>query len=249
MKYKSNFITQVILKLDFDPIDDFNEELLHKFNEKIKNNFSAFHVKNLNMFTTKIENGIANTTTAQHPVGLFNSCNNNNQVILAPNSIAITLTAYETFNQYIELVKYVLLAFDEIVAKEFLTRIGLRFINNLTIPKKDPLKWDRYVNSSLFKPANNFFDDKQHIARSIGQTILNYDNCLVNFTYGVLNPDFPAKVVKNEFVLDYDCYAINIPNKDLFDNYINGFHELIETLFEKSITDNLRKLMGDKDGL
>ncbi len=246
MKYKTNFITSVILRLDFNAITNFDNELLNKFNEDLRHIFSKFEVKELNQFTSKIKDGLVENDLKKEPLGIFSSDNNSFQVTFAPNFILINTTRYETFEAYVVFTRTILDVFNKVSSVDFLNRIGLRFINQLNIPKNDPLSWTSYVNSALSTPVSRFFEeeDKRSIARSIGQTIFNYDSYLMNFIYGILNPDFPARVSKNEFILDYDCYAVNVLNEKLFETHINKFHTSIEKLFEKSITDKVRKIMG-----
>ncbi len=243
MKYKTNFITNVILRLDFNSIADFNDGLLEDFHKEIRDKFSKSEPTELNQFTIK-EDGSIETDFKKEPLGIFISENNTAKVSFAPNFILITMSNYESFEPYVRFVNDVINAFNKISKVEFLNRVGLRYVNQINIHKSDPLNWNLYINSSLFAPVNKFFENKQDIARSIGQTIFNYDSYLMNFTYGVLNPDYPARIVKNEFILDYDCYAINIINEKLFEDHINQFHVSIADLFEKSITKKLREKMG-----
>ena len=64
----------------------------------------------------------------------------------------------------------------------------------------------------------------------------------MNFNYGLYNSEFPNKISRKDFVLDYDCYTANIEKKDSYE-YLNKFHEKINEEFEKSIEEGLRKEM------
>lgn len=102
-----------------------------------------------------------------------------------------------------------------------------------------------YINKHLFNAENKFFCDSENIARSLTQTVLQYDKFLLNFTYGMVNNDFPSKIVKSEFVLDYDCYSLNVLNGNIIDEYIQEYHGAIKELFEQSIDKKLKAIMGE----
>ena len=66
----------------------------------------------------------------------------------------------------------------------------------------------------------------------------------LNYRYGMFNPDFPNILKKNSFALDLDCFVMEQLTKaeDVLSK-LSEAHTAIQYLFEKSITDSLRKVM------
>lgn len=66
----------------------------------------------------------------------------------------------------------------------------------------------------------------------------------MTFQFGVHNPDFPARVRRRLFVLDFDCFYQGLQDGNEVLDQVELFHGRIETLFESSITQSLRDMMG-----
>jgi uncharacterized protein (TIGR04255 family) len=60
----------------------------------------------------------------------------------------------------------------------------------------------------------------------------------------MFNADYPAAIRKKSFILDYDAYYQGPQNLEDVKHNIDIFHEAVQTLFEYSISDELRSLMG-----
>ena len=70
------------------------------------------------------------------------------------------------------------------------------------------------------------------------------DNMLLNFRFGMFNPDYPNPLDKESFALDYDCFITEpIDSTDEVLRTIRTGHDAIQELFEQSITDSLRKVL------
>ena len=66
----------------------------------------------------------------------------------------------------------------------------------------------------------------------------------LTFRYGMFNPDYPNRLRRNSFALDYDCYSLEtFDDANEIIRYIERAHGMIQNLFEKSITENMRKAM------
>ena len=60
------------------------------------------------------------------------------------------------------------------------------------------------------------------------------------------NPDYPAKIKKKIFVLDYDAFFTGILKQHEIEDYIKKCHRIIQQQFENSITPELREYFGLK---
>ena len=75
----------------------------------------------------------------------------------------------------------------------------------------------------------------------------NANGMRLNFRFGMFNPDYPKTLKKDNFALDYDCYYDEpISSSDEVLRYIQIGHDAIQTLFENSITESLRKVYNNE---
>jgi len=122
-------------------------------------------------------------------------------------------------------------------------RLGLRYINEITLPENNVLDWTNYLDERLLTSLN-FPQDPSKICRAFNNLELNYGDLIIRFQYGMFNADYPALIRKKSFILDYDAYYQGPQNLEDVKHNIDIFHEAIQTLFEYSISDKLRSLMG-----
>lgn len=67
---------------------------------------------------------------------------------------------------------------------------------------------------------------------------------IMQFQYGMYNTDFPAPIKNKLYILDIDAYTQGLLTFDDIQSRLDKFHDAIEDLFEKVITNELRKVMG-----
>jgi len=90
----------------------------------------------------------------------------------------------------------------------------------------------------------DFPDNAAEICRAFNNLSFNYGDLFLTYQYGLYNADFPAPIRKRNFVLDFDAYCQGPQNFDDIRRNIDLFHDKIQDLFERSITDKLRNKMG-----
>lgn len=73
-----------------------------------------------------------------------------------------------------------------------------------------------------------------------------YDDFNLRFQFGMHNPDYPAAIRQKIFILDFDAYFQGAFENNQMPAMLDNFHNAIQTLFERSITDNLRERMNAK---
>ena len=67
----------------------------------------------------------------------------------------------------------------------------------------------------------------------------------LDFTYGQFNLNYPNTEIKNDFVLDYDCYTSSLTDIDDLIKIFEEMHDVIKLLFNDSIKN---KLLKDLEG-
>lgn len=155
----------------------------------------------------------------------------------------ISYKKYDSFDvlkqDFLPIVGELFSIYDDFEGK----RLGLRYINEITLPGNNVLDWTDYLDERLLTNLN-FPQDPSKICRAFNNLELNYGNLIIRFQYGMFNADYPAPIRKKSFILDYDAYYQGPQNLEDIQHNINIFHEALQTLFEYSISDKLRSLMG-----
>lgn len=125
-----------------------------------------------------------------------------------------------------------------------ISRIGMRYINqiDLTAYKKTARK--NYVKSTLFESAYDGTIENATQARTQHLVELVIDDYRVRCVTGLFNPDYPATIKRNIVTLDYDAFIQgNVDSSDVSE-YLDKFHNSIQVLYEESILTKQREQMG-----
>lgn len=107
-------------------------------------------------------------------------------------------------------------------------------------------KIDNFNNASSYftKGITAHYSHMENIDKCSRAFMINefvYDDIKLRVQSGFFNPDYPAIIKRNHFVIDLDAY-IDIPHTiGDTENYFSRLHDVIEENFELLITDKLRE--------
>ena len=243
-KYRKNFITNVICRLDFRPILKIDKSFLDNFRTAIKDQFPKIEEKKVMGFATKFEKGtVEHAQVPEKPLFHYKDADEENSIILTDDHLIIESQNYKNFREFKKNIEFALDKFFGFVDNPDFTRLGLRFINQIVLSKGNPFVWNNYIDSSFVSVIDRFFERSPNIARMMSQVILNYDDYKVNFNYGMHNSEFPAKISRKEFILDFDFYTEYV-EQDMIMPLLKKFNKESAIMFEKCIKDGLRNHMG-----
>lgn len=245
-RYEKNFLTNVIFRLDFLVLD--HQSICENFRSKIKSEFPIVQEENgfMQRININSSNQTLDNTQEQLKKFTFKNSSCDKLLVLERDSLTLEVLKYKDFSTFEKDVANVVRSFFECYKDIDLIRIGLRYINQIVLEKGNPFNWSDYISSHLTATTDKFFEKDQSIARSMGQTTLNYDEYKLIFNYGMFNSEFPAKIGRKEFVLDYDCFTEFVEKEKILE-HIRIFNCKIKEMFENSINRGLRKMMGVKD--
>lgn len=247
-KYRKNFLTNVICRLDFRSIDKIDKSFFEDFRAVIKSDFPKIQEQKRQGFTATFQpdkpSKIIHSNLPEIPVFKYMDDSCENVIILSNDHLSIESTNYIDFKTFKKTIELALGALIDIVNEPDFTRLGLRSINQIVLEKGNPFVWKGYLDPSFTSVVDRFIGkDKENIARAMSQIILNYDDYKVNFNFGMHNSEFPAKISRKEFILDFDFYTEFVERDGIYD-LLKMFNKESAIMFENCIRQNLRKHMG-----
>ena len=152
--------------------------------------------------------------------------------IIKKNSISIhCIKPYSSWNEFYDKIKFILDKYQESANPEKLERVGLRYVNKISLPKND------FIFSEYFKikatPLEDVIKVEDINAMQIG-IVSKGDNSLIKTQFVWLRD----KEDKKEFILDIDCFT---DSTDDVNDWLEKSHGTIEKIFlssleEKTIT-------------
>jgi len=249
-KYKKNFLKQVLVRVDFQkPLESYNKGLNPAVEQAIKRKFPNLVEDKLKQQSFCIESDQAKMSTINQILWTYYSDKKDKHTRIEPTDFYIQYDKYYSFEQ---LKKDFKLVFDSLI-KSYgelnITRIGLRYIDEIEIKGEiDVFDWREYLNPKLFSALSiPVSKDSKFISRAFSNLEFNFEDNNLILKYGMFNPDYPSPIKKKVFILDSDAYKRdNIPNEEVY-SVLEQLHNRISNLFEKRlIREGLRERMNDR---
>lgn len=173
----------------------------------------------------------------------FHGLSREKTLVLDPKFIVISYNKYDRYETLKEEFEKIFMSIFKHYQDLQPQRLGLRYINKIKIDKNDPLDWKGTIKSELWSTIY-FSSQPECLSRVFNNLEHNYGDFNLRFQFGIHNSDYPQPIKNKEFVLDYDAYSnISTEPKEIVSNF-DKFHSAIQILFEKSITDKLRRRMN-----
>ncbi len=254
MAYPTNFLKTVVLRLDYASLAALHSEKKPAFTEQIK---AAFPFSNGSpLMTFQFAFGAGASVEQQKKGWQWIHADaegdvNRRVVALAPEFFSLESVGIGSYTGFDDFNARFTALYDKFVAAygvaEY-TRIGLRFINEITIPEGDALDWNGLLAADLVAGVKPTFAANLRMTRSMHQVSALKDDisCLVN--YGLHNPDFPNPIARRQFVLDLDTSVSGgIPENETKQK-IRLLYAVGKDIFEASIGAGLRQRMGVQGG-
>lgn len=248
-RYKKNFLSNVVFKLDFPTLSDYGFEKIKEFQKLIKKEFQILEEKKGIMIEHELKGvePIVSKTTEMLKWMFFNKTKTR-IISFENNNIIVEFKEYTHFEEYFKIVDLVTKSIFQLFPSIVSTRLGVRYINQINLEEKLPFKWNNLLNKSLLD-SMNFISNKKDMSRYITLVELNKEDYQLRFQYGIANSLYPSPIIKKEFVLDYDCFTFeSLEKPEEILGKVKEFNGVISNMFEKSIEDGLRKVMGVAEG-
>ena len=244
IQYKRNFLSEVIARVDFvQSIDELSQTIISKVEKKVLKNFPIPEPQKTLRATAKIENNQLTSTNDEIVNWIFRGESRDKVLSITSNWMFTSYVKYPGYailrKDFGDVTKALMSAYPSIR----INRLGLRYVNLLEFPSGDPFDWGKYIDPNLIG-SYDFFEDKFSLTRLLHLAELGFPDFNLKFQYGLFNPDFPARIKQKKYVLDFDAYYAGLmDNSDVLSS-LDLFHEKIQGLFEKSITEEFRTVLN-----
>lgn len=239
IKYENNFLSNVVVQLDYRPIKRFLETVPNDIIEKLKDDYNFHQGQMLSDVKINIVTGAKIETAI--PVWEFSSKDSNIVIQLTQNFLKVNCTKYTKFEDLISHVDKLTKLLENDV--DVFNRVGLRYINQIDLDEPNPTDWTEYIDDALISSINSWCEfSKEKIARAMSQIRIVEDDYSLNFNYGIFNPIYPNIAIQKQYILDFDCSGMNI-NYSEISACLFKYNYVITAAFEKSIKNALRDKM------
>lgn len=244
-KYKTNFLDRVIFQLRFDPILSLENESPSEFQTLIRESYPGLQQSELVQIE---EQGPSKKVVKRVTQYDFISADNTH-ITVTPIQFSLEYFDYESIEVMVSDFETAWGHFQSIYKVPSLSRVGLRYIDVITVDAaSDPLVWDGYLSEEIVAATLGISGPSDlSLGRSMHRLDWVGDDYRLSFQFGLHNPDFPNPIGKREFTLDCDCVSIGATDSSDVLELLNQFHDQTGALFEKSIGGELRKHMGNSD--
>ena len=159
------------------------------------------------------------------------------------SSLDISSSFHKTYNlgaqdKFRDLIEFVLTQFFSVIQVPIIIRVGLRYIDECPIIKKENEEFKKWYNTTFCLDRFNLKDAIEMDYKGVinkGKYVLKYIESLKKVD---------EKKEEYELILDFDAFAFNIEPG----NYLavtDDLHALISTEFENTIQEPLKKFMRE----
>lgn len=236
--YARNYLTEVICRLDFaSQVNELKNSMPKVIYDAVKKHFPIAEPQDvvgtelsINPIMPPVFNQVALKQWA------FLSRNRKNKCTIDTNAIIFSIGDYNVFEELssaiIDIIGAVMSNYPQNQGKRF----GLRYINNL--PLKDHSDW---IDDKFIAAFSAHKDEKTTKLITTLEYAVQDKDLNVRLVYGYDNPDYPAIMKKENFIIDIDAYSTGIIYFEDIAKFIENMHGEVQSCFEKMITDRYRE--------
>lgn len=252
MHYQKNYLTNVILRFDFESLKTLRESIKVDVKPEFSARLAPVYSIVLGQPTATLSVNVGPTGSGvnQQNTGIqWNHRkveNGTRVVVLAPDFLSIEYGKgdYDHFPPFREEAVTALQALQELYKVPKFTRIGLRYVNDINFPDGNALDWEGLLAPELITAVRAGKGPDASVVRSMHQIHTREGERDSVITYGLHNSDFPNTLARRSFILDYDCSQTEVDSVRTLE-VVDGLNKCCEGMFERSIEKNLRDKMGE----
>jgi uncharacterized protein (TIGR04255 family) len=250
-QYKKNFLNSVVVRIDFEAIDEgkvdnFLQTISATFPRKEKASAYNAEIK----LSVEAEGQVAQQVNTKFDIWNLNTNDESKAGQISKNWLLVEYKKYKNSDVLLEDIERIFDKFLQYFNVVSIKRLGLMYNNIIKLtPSTQPLEWAGYINPKLLSALDFANDSGLALSGYTSQLVKYMPRSNVVFNYGMWNPDFPNQISRKEFLLQYDCFTnleMEVSDIGLVEIF-KDFNKQIEDIFEDSIEDQLRDLMGREE--
>lgn len=190
IQYRSNFITEVIARVDFlSPIHEVNQSLPRQISDLVIKNYPIPEPQPLveHRVHISLKDAEVQKESLDAKEWKFFGSDRSKFLSIRPDAIILKYTKYFRFDPLRDEFLHVVEKFFSYFQAAQGRRLGLRYINNIRVDDGSPTSWDKFIKPNLlciFKGNK----EKELISRAFHNLELNYGDFNLRFQYGMHNP-------------------------------------------------------------
>jgi uncharacterized protein (TIGR04255 family) len=207
-KYKNNYLTNVIAQIQFvSPLVTALNEPDPKFAALIQKTFPVASDRKMPSPSIEImPEGQTKITPQYTRILKYSAPKQKKLVQFTDDSLTLEYNLYHSMNSLKRDVFPILDALFDCYKDVQVNRLGLRYIDKIEFKhKENSIEWEKYLKPELLASLK-LVDKSTSLVRDFHILETVKDNIRLRFQYGIHNPDHPAPVRRQVFILDNDVY-------------------------------------------
>lgn len=133
---------------------------------------------------------------------------------------------HNNFFQDIRLISHALYLYQI----KHIVALRLRYINEI---KPNGVKLKEIINQEFGN--YNFLPYKSDIVRALTRTEYNFEDYNLILQYGQFNLNYPSRIIKDDFILDYEAVSNNWESLSELEYTFNDLNKIIGDFYEKHL--------------
>src|SRR3989339_592965 len=149
--YKKNFLTNVIFRIDYPQITEYSQELLKKFQEAIKSEFPILQESPGKIIEFSVgEDQKVEFKDKELLKWTFFSKNKKRIASVEHNNMTLEFLEYDCFESLEKTLKTLLESLKNVFGEIISTRVGLRYVNQISLEEEYTLRFQYGIPNSLY---------------------------------------------------------------------------------------------------
>lgn len=246
--YKNNFITQVVLEIDYDniPIQRFLKFL--STDETDNQYWHTWNQQEVRQDDIQVSDESFSRIVNKWIIWVCDDMNGK-KIQVSTNSFLITFEKEKYNNQEIITSEFDFIdKFFSFFDIKYLNRVLLRYVNEFSMPDSEDVKkwkWDKYISSKMLENIE-VWKDIGDVRRTLADTVVALDDHYLWIRYGIWNRFRPNPIIDRNFILDIlvtSVSAIDLSTTSLGEVF-SKYKTSLNSTFEYSITDEMREYLS-----
>ena len=230
--FERNYLHTVVIELRFPTFLRLKEKEPIEISESIRQRFPIYEP------AKEIEVTALGTTDPQ-PMYKFTTRSRDPVLSISTSKLALVTKNYKSFDDFISHVDYLINSAIPYVETTFFTRIGLRYINNVSGFKEGGLDVVDWINEDLIRPVGRRALGAIHVLENkLAGSLENGGG--YTFRYGLS----PPTEENRKFVLDWDYFREDVEVCDCI-QLLKTFHNLHFPFFWWALGNKAREALKD----